>query len=79
MNPEDMDPTSLAEASEALAMLGLAEGGGTLTIDQTLASRPDLEMRLAKLDPVIAAATFGGMLTRKHDPLSASKSTRSEA
>lgn len=50
-------------ALEMVALMGAFGGGGTGRIDQLLDKRPDLAKRLVRLDPVVAAATFAGLLT----------------
>lgn len=60
---ENIPPEALPEMAEALAMLGGFGGGATLAMSDLLAARPDLVRRFEQLDPVVAAATFGGLLT----------------
>lgn len=60
---ENIPPEAMPDLAEALAMLGAFGGGATVSLSDVLAARPDLVRRFSQLDPVIAAATFGGLLT----------------
>jgi len=60
---ENIPPEAIPEMAEALAMLGAFGGGATVGMSDLLAARPDLVRRFEQLDPVIAAVTFGGLLT----------------
>lgn len=60
---ENIPPEALPDMAEALAMLGAFGGGATVSLSDVLAGRPDLVRRFRQLDPVTAAATFGGLLT----------------
>ena len=59
---EDVDDMSL-EVLQAMAMMSRLGGGATKSVDQLLSERPDLQRRLKRLDPIVAAASFGALLT----------------
>lgn len=56
-------PEVIPDMMEALAMVGALGIGGPVPMGGLLDKRPDLLRRFAQLDPVAAAATFGGLLT----------------
>ena len=60
---ENIPPEAIPDITEALAMLGAFGGGAAVSLSDVLAGRPDLVRRFRQLDPVTAAATFGGLLT----------------
>jgi hypothetical protein len=62
---EQSDNEMMGAMLEAMAMMGAPSGfaSGDITIGRLLQNRPDLARRLAVLDPVLTAATFGGLLT----------------
>ena len=63
MDHDDLAPEDLSEWAAALAMIHGAGPGGPVGIRGVLDGRPDLARRFARLDPINAAATFGGLLT----------------
>ena len=64
MDPTDAEPPeAIPDMMEALAMVGALGIGGPVPMGGLLDQRPDLLRRFAQLDPVVAAATFGGLLT----------------
>ena len=64
MDPfENILPEAHPDVAERLALLGAFVCGAAFSLSDLLANRPDLIRRFAQLDPVIAAATFGGLLT----------------
>jgi hypothetical protein len=59
---EDVDDMPL-EMLRAMAMMSGLGAGATISVDQLLSERPDLRHRLKNLDPILAAASFGALLT----------------
>lgn len=59
---EDADNLPL-ELLQAMAMMSGMGGGATISVEQLLNQRPDLQRRLRSLDPIIASASYGGLLT----------------
>lgn len=60
---ENIPPEAIPDIAEALAMFGGFGSGVTVGLSDLFAARPDLVRRFEQLDPIIAAATFGGLLT----------------
>jgi len=56
-------PEAVPDMAQALAMLGAFGSGAVVHVGRLLDNRSDMLKRFERLDPVIAAATFGGLLT----------------